>query len=68
MNYLKDKKTRLVLYIYDAFIVDVAKSDGKETLIDLQTILNDKLTVKLKIGEHNRTLNKFYIYSNVNLY
>ncbi len=51
-DYLKDKQTKLVLYIYDAFIFDVAKSDGKETLIDLKTILNDKFPVKLKTGKH----------------
>ena len=56
-DYLKTKKTRLVLYIYDAFIFDVAKSDGKETLIDLQTILNDKFPVKLKTGTHYGVLN-----------
>ncbi len=51
-DYLKTKKTRLVLYIYDAFVFDVSKSDGKQTLIDLQTILNDKFPVKLKSGAH----------------
>jgi len=51
-DYLKTKQTKLVLYIYDAFIFDVAKSDGKQTLIDLQTILNDKFPIKLKVGEH----------------
>jgi len=51
-NYLKDKKTKLVLYIYDAFIFDVAKLDGKQTLIDLQNILNDKFPIKVKTGKH----------------
>ena len=51
-DYLKTKQTRLVLYIYDAFVFDVAKSDGKQTLIDLQTILNDKFPVKIKTGTH----------------
>ena len=51
-DYLKDKKTRLVLYIYDAFVFDVSKQDGKQTLVDLQTILNDKFPVKLKSGVH----------------
>ena len=51
-DYLKDKQTKLVLYIYDAFVFDVAKSDGKETLIDLKAILNDKFPVKLKTGIH----------------
>ena len=51
-DYLENKQTRLVLYIYDAFIFDVSKEDGKQTLIDLQNILNDKFPVKLKIGKH----------------
>ena len=51
-DYLKTKQTRLVLYIYDAFIFDVAKSDGKKTLSDLQSILSDKFPVKLKSGIH----------------
>ena len=51
-DYLKNKKTRLVLYIYDAFVFDVAKSDGREILNELQTILSDKFPVKLKTGTH----------------
>jgi hypothetical protein len=56
-DYLKDKQTKLVLYIYDAFIFDVSKEDGKQTLIDLQTILNDKFPIKLKTGVHYGALN-----------
>ena len=56
-DYLETKQTRLVLYIYDAFIFDVAKLDGKQTLIDLQTILNDKFPVKIKTGKHYDALN-----------
>ena len=51
-DYLKDKKTRLVLYIYDAFVFDVAKSDGIETIRDLEEILSDKFPVKIKTGRH----------------
>ena len=51
-DYLKTKETKLVLYIYDAFVFDVSKEDGKQTLIDLQNILNDKFPVKLKTGAH----------------
>ena len=36
----------------DAFIFDLAKSDGKKILINLQTILSDKFPVKLKSGKH----------------
>ena len=51
-DYLEDKQTKLVLYIYDAFFFDVSKQDGKQTLIDLQNILNDKFPVKVKSGVH----------------
>ena len=51
-DYLEDKKTKLVLYIYDAFIFDVSKQDGKQTLIDLENILSEKFPIKLKVGKH----------------
>jgi hypothetical protein len=51
-QYLEDKKTKLVLYIYDAFVFDVSKQDGKQTLIDLENILSDKFPIKLKVGKH----------------
>jgi len=51
-DYLEDKKTKLVLYIYDAFIFDVSKLDGKQTLIDLENILSEKFPIKLKVGKH----------------
>jgi len=51
-DYLEGKKTKLVLYIYDAFIFDFAKEDGKQTLIDIENMLSEKFPVKLKTGEH----------------
>ena len=51
-NYLEDKKTKLVLYIYDAFIFDVSKKDGKQTLLDLENILSEKFPIKVKVGKH----------------
>ena len=51
-DYLENKKTKLVLYIYDAFIFDVSKQDGKQTLVDLQNILSEKFPIKVKVGKH----------------
>ena len=51
-DYLKDKKTKLVLYIYDAFVFDFSKEDHKQVLLDLHAILSDKFPVKLKTGIH----------------
>ena len=51
-QYLGNKKTKLVLYIYDAFIFDFSKEDHKQVLLDLHTILSDKFPVKIKTGTH----------------
>ena len=51
-EYLKDKKTKLVLYIYDAFVFDYAREEGSEALDDLKSILDNKFPVKVKMGRH----------------
>ena len=51
-QYLGNKKTKLVLYIYDAFVFDFSKEDHKQVLLDLHAILSDKFPVKLKTGKH----------------
>ena len=50
LKYLKDKKTNVCLYTYDALLFDFSKEDGKETLDDIQKILeqNSKYPVKFK--------------------
>jgi hypothetical protein len=55
-KYLRGKRSKLVLYTYDAFLIDFSKKDGKETLEDIQRILSmeNKYTVKFKYG---KTLN-----------
>lgn len=55
-KYLRGKDSKLVLYTYDAFLIDFSKKDGKETLEDIQRILSvgGKYAVKFKYG---KTLN-----------
>ena len=52
LRYLKDKKTKAVLYTYDSILFDFHKDDGKELLIDLETILSEsnKYPVKFKFS------------------
>jgi hypothetical protein len=38
-QYLEDKKTKLILITYDAFLFDFSVQDGKETLLGLKDIL-----------------------------
>ena len=53
LRYLKDKKTKLVLYTYDALLFDFYKEDGQETLDRLKEILESggKYPTKLKYSK-----------------
>jgi hypothetical protein len=53
LRYLKDKKTKLVLYTYDALLFDFDKEDGKETLEKIKEILESgkKYPVKFKYSK-----------------
>ena len=50
LSYLKNKKSKLVLYTYDALLFDFYKEDGKETLEELKVILESggKYPIKFK--------------------
>ena len=53
LRYLVDKKTKLVLYTYDALLFDFSKEDGKETLTGIKKILekDNKYPVKFKYSK-----------------
>src|SRR6056300_71836 len=53
LRYLKNKKTKLVLYTYDALLFDFYKEDGKETLEELKEILESdgKYPIKFKYAK-----------------
>jgi len=53
LRYLQSKKTKLVLYTYDALLFDFHKEDGKETLEELQEILESggKYPIKFKYSK-----------------
>jgi len=53
LRYLQNKKTKLVLYTYDALLFDFYKEDGKETLEELQEILESggKYPIKFKYSK-----------------
>jgi len=50
LRYLKDKKTKIRLYTYDAIVLDVSKEDGKESLLEIKELVeeNGKFPVHLK--------------------
>jgi hypothetical protein len=50
-TYLKDKQTKVVLYTYDSLLYDIHKNDGKETLLEIKRLMNQKgFPVKCYIG------------------
>ena len=53
LRYLKDKKTKIVLYTYDAILFDFYKEDGKETLEEVQRIMESgkKYPIKFKFSK-----------------
>ena len=54
LMFLQDKKSKLTLYTYDAFVFDFDKSDGKETLESLEKIMNQggKYPIKFKYSSN----------------
>ncbi len=55
LKYLEGKKTRIALYVYDAIIFDFSKEDGKETLEEIQRIMESEGRYPTKV-EYARSL------------
>lgn len=50
-NLLRDKKSKLVLYLYDALLFDFHQEDGKELLFDIKNIMeHGNKVVSVKVG------------------
>ena len=57
-DYLKDKQTKIVLYTYDSFLLDVSRKDGKKLLTDIKNMLeNLGFPTKMKTGDNYGVLN-----------
>ena len=54
LRYLKNKKSKIVLYTYDSITFDFSKQDGKETLEDIKKILEEgkKYPIKFKYSNN----------------
>ena len=47
-NLLKTKNSKLILYLYDAFIFDIDINDGKDLVFEIKSIMEDNGLYKLK--------------------
>ena len=61
-KYLRDKKTKAVLYTYDSILFDFHKDDGGKILNDVITIMkmNDSFPVKVYMGDSYAKMNQIY--------
>lgn len=58
--YLQSKKTRIVLYVYDSFLLDFNREDGLETIKGIQKIINESgFNSSVKIGKNYFNMKSF---------
>ena len=50
LKLLEDKKSKIVLYVYDSILIDFAVEDGKETLQSIKSIVSSDFPIKIKKG------------------
>ena len=56
LTYLKNKKTKLILYVYDSILLDYSKEDNKQLLTDIKNMIS--YPVNIKQGNTYHGLNK----------
>lgn len=60
-EYLFNKKSKLILYFYDSFLIDYSKQDKKQTLIDLKSIIEKETYCSIKFGKNFKDMELFEI-------
>lgn len=58
-EYLSNKKTKLILYFYDSFLIDYSKEDKKQTLIDIKDIIQQETYCSIKFGKNFKEMELF---------
>lgn len=59
LNYLANKKSKLVLYNYDSFLLDFNKKDGKDLLKQIKVIIEEGgYTTSCNYGKNYQDMNK----------
>ncbi len=53
LRFLSSKRSKVVLYVYDAMIIDFDKKDGQETLVELERLLSQKGKFPVKFKYSN---------------
>lgn len=61
-GYLKDKKTKAVLYTYDSLLFDFHKEDGQETLSTIMRLMQmgERFPIKVYVGDSYDSVKQIY--------
>lgn len=56
---LENKRSKIVLVVYDSFLLDYSLEDGKQPLLDIKQLIQEEgFTVKAKVGKNYDALEK----------
>jgi len=58
LQFLNGKRSKLIMYSYDAFLFDISKSEGTEVLKGIKNILEEQFPVKITYGSNYKTMVK----------
>jgi len=50
LGYLYQKRSKLILYTYDAFLIDYDPNDGQQVIVDVRNIIGKRYPVKISAG------------------
>jgi uncharacterized protein YcfL len=56
LSYLSDKKSKLVHYTYDSFLLDVDKSEGAELLRNVKLLIQAHFPCKISYGKNYKNM------------
>ena len=57
LDMLENKFSKIILYVYDAFVFDISSDDGKEILSEIKKLM--ELPTKVKIGRDYHNMRSF---------
>jgi hypothetical protein len=61
-QYLRDKKTKAILYTYDSILFDFHREDGQECLQNIMMLMkmNNRFPIKVYVGDSYDSVSQFY--------
>jgi hypothetical protein len=62
LDYLDNKKSKIVLYLYDSILIDFCMDDGPELVFDIRRMMEEgEFPISIKTGTDFKNMNNFII-------